>query len=204
MNNENLVNSIKSIEMPKDMQHRIIRKCHYEKEILEMKKNKTTTFFRKPIVITVAILLCVCFASVTVLASSGKIQGYFVDIKNITGAVTDTAYEQATDEIYVSVTNTSDNLEIEITLLNIEQAPYNCFTSFGINNYRILDSHGKTLVKNKSTDFVGIIGNKAEIDIPISDLDNGTYTLEISEFSGSAKADQPLVLSGNWKTEFTK
>ncbi len=204
MKKETLIDNIKSIEMPKDMQYRIIRKCHYEKEKSEMKNNKTTTFFRKPVVITVTILLCIFFACVTVLASSEKIQGYFEDIKSITGAVTGTAYKQATDEIEISVTSVSDSLEIDITLLNIEQAPYIYFTSFGINNYAIIDSNGKSIVRNESADFVEIHDNKANITIPISNLDKGTYTLEISEFSGSSKADQPLVLSGNWKAEFTK
>lgn len=203
MNNEILTNAVKSIRMPYDMKRRIEKSCFNQMEEISMNKNKTA-FFKRPVVAIATIILCITLASATVFASSGKLQGYFRDIKNLSGAITGTAYEQATDEIEVNIASVSDNLTLEITLLNIDKPPYNCSEAFGINSYSIVDSMNKTIIKKQSTIQADIVDGKVLIDIPVSDLKDGTYTLIIDEFISSKKADQPLILSGNWEINFTK
>ena len=201
MNNETFTNAVKNIKMPYDMKRRIENNCINKTEEIAMKKN---TFFKRPIIAIAIIILCVAIASVSVFASSGKRQGYFRDIKNLGGAITNTAYEEATDEIEVNITDVSDELTLKITLLNIDKPPYNCSESFGINSYSIVDATGKTVVNNQSSSQTDVVDNTVLIDIPVSNLHSGTYTLIIDEFISSKKADQPLILGGNWKINFTK
>lgn len=204
MNKNKLINSVESIKMPTDMKQRIIRNCYQKTRRNSMNINKTNTFIKKPIVAVATLVLCVCLASTITLASTGKLQGYFKDIKNLSGAITGTAYEQATDEIDVNIIDVSDNLTVEITLLNIDKPPYNCSETFGINSYSIVNSNNNTVVKKQSTAQADIVDGTVLIDIPVGDLEHGTYTLLIEEFVSSKKADQPLIISGNWKINFTK
>ena len=203
MDKNKLINSVEKIRIPQNMKQRIIKTCYQEMEIKSMSNNKTT-FIKKPIVAVAIIVLCICIASTIVYASSGKLQGYFRDIKNLSGAITGTAYEQATDEINVNIINVSDKLTLEITLLNIDKPPYNCSEAFGINCYSILNANNNTIVKKQSTAQANIVDSTVLIDIPIDDLEHGTHTLLIEEFISSKKADQPLIISGNWKINFTK
>lgn len=203
MKRNDLKHSINNIKMPTDMKQRIIKNCYKETEKVIMKNNKTT-FIKKPIVAIAALVLCICLASTVALASTGKLQGYFKDIKNLQGAVTGTAYEQATDEIEMNITEITDVLTVEITLLNKEQAPYNCLETFGINSYSIIDSNNIAVVKEKSSELSKVLDGKAQLTIPVNELKSGNYTLLINEFVGEKKADQPLIISGNWELNFTK
>ena len=45
-------------------------------------------------------------------------------------------------------------------------------------------------------------GSTAKVKIPLNDISEGTYKLVVSKLIGGAKAEQPLVLSGNWECEF--
>ena len=49
-----------------------------------------------------------------------------------------------------------------------------------------------------------LIFNRAVIDIPLDDIDEGTYKLVVTVFVAEAKAEQPLPLHGHWEAEFTK
>lgn len=62
----------------------------------------------------------------------------------------------------------------------------------------------KVVVEGDTTDFAEIIDGKTTIVIPISELPGGEYKLVVSAFVGSAKADQPLVMNGDWECEFTR
>lgn len=44
----------------------------------------------------------------------------------------------------------------------------------------------------------------AIFDIDVSALDSGAYTIEINRSEGSAKANQPLNIYGNWSVAFLK
>ena len=199
MDKKKFVNKIKEIEMPKDMQQRIIEKCYIETEKKSMNK-----MFKKPMVAVASFALCVCLMGVTALAATGKLEGYFRDIKRWDGAVVGTAYEQATDEVEVNIIEVSDKLVVEITMVNFKEAPYSFFEMFGIKNYKIVDANGKVTVENENLEMSAIANNKVLVNVPLDDVGNGEYTLIVSELVGSAKAEQPLGLTGTWECSFSR
>ena len=199
MDKKKFVNKIKEIEMPKDMQQRIIEKCYIETEKKSMNK-----MFKKPMVAVASFALCVCLMGVTALAATGKLEGYFRDIKRWDGAVIGTAYEQATDEVEMNIIEVSDKLVVEITMVNFKEAPYSFFEMFGIKNYKIVDANGKVIVENENLEMSAIANNKVLVNVPLDDVGNGEYTLIVSELVGGSKADQPLGLDGTWECSFRR
>ena len=199
MDKKKFVNKIKEIEMPKDMQQRIIEKCYIETE-----KKKMNKMFKKPMVAVASFALCVCLMGVTALAATGKLEGYFRDIKRWDGAVIGTAYEQATDEVEVNIIEVSDKLVVEITMVKPNEAPYSFFEMFGIKKYKIVDTNGNVIVENENLEMSAIANNKVLVNVPLDGVANGEYTLIVSELVGSSKADQPLGLTGTWECSFRK
>ena len=199
MDKKKFVNIINEIQMPKDMQQRIIEKCYIETEKKSMNK-----MFKKPMVAVASFALCVCLMGVTALAATGKLEGYFRDIKRWDGAVIGTAYEQATDEVEMNIIEVSDKLVVEITMVNFKEAPYSFFEMFGIKNYKIVDANGKVTVENENLEMSAIANNKVLVNVPLDDVGNGEYTLIVSELVGGSKADQPLGLDGTWECSFRR
>lgn len=194
---------IHEIEMPKDMQERIIRTCYDKMEEKGLGKNKRYIFWSRPMVAVATLVLCLCLTSITALATTGKLQGFFKDIVGWNGAVTGTSYEQATDKINLSVVKVSDKLTVMVEMVDPTAVPYITFDTFGIERYEIVNMNGEIVYEGKATEPVEIAGGKARIIVPLDDLAAGNYILKVREFVGSAKADQPLVLSGNWECEFS-
>ena len=199
MDKKKFVNKIKEIEMPKDMQQRIIEKCYIETEKKSMNK-----MFKKPMVAVASFALCVCLMGVTALAATGKLEGYFRDIKRWDGAVIGTAYEQATDEVELNIIDVSDKLVVEITMVKPKEAPYSFFEMFGIKKYKIVDTNGNVIVENENLEMSAIANNKVLVNVPLDGVANGEYTLIVSELVGSSKAEQPLGLSGTWECSFRR
>ena len=54
------------------------------------------------------------------------------------------------------------------------------------------------------SEMSAIANNKVLVNIPLDDVGNGEYTLIVSELVGSAKADQPLGLTGSWECSFRR
>ena len=199
MDKKKFANKIKEIEIPKDMQQRIIEKCYIETEKKSMNK-----MFKKPMVAVASFALCVCLMGVTALAATGKLEGYFRDIKRWDGAVIGTAYEQATDEVELNIVEVSDKLVVEITMVKPKEAPYSFFEMFGIKKYKIVDTNGNVIVENENLEMSAIANNKVLVNVPLDDVGNGEYTLIVSELVGSSKAEQPLGLSGTWECSFRR
>lgn len=199
-----LFQEIKEIEMSEEMKNRIINNCYNEKEEKVMAKNKNRKIFRKPMVAIASMALCFCLVGITALAATGKLEGYFKDIKRWDGAVTGTSYEQATDEIKMSVNMVSNELEVTAEFKTPDKVPYMTFQTFGIEDYQIVDVSGNVIVEGGRTELVQITEGKTTIVIPITELADGKYKLVVSGFVGSSKADQPLVLSGTWEYEFER
>ena len=204
MTEKNCLENLKEIEMPDDMKNRIVSKCKVELEEQKMSKRKINKFARRPMVAAASLVLCLCLAGATVLASTGKLQGFFKDVKRWDGAVVGTTYEQATDEIAVKITEVKEKLTLEISMLDSNVAPYSVFELFGVKNYKIIDMDGKNIAEADDENMAELISGKVEVQIPVNNIAEGAYKLIISEMVGSAKADQPLVLSGIWEIEFTK
>ncbi|MBQ8039414.1 MAG: hypothetical protein IJ274_06040 [Lachnospiraceae bacterium] len=207
METQRLAEKIKEINMPDEMQERIIRRC-YQTSNLEMEnqtmKKRTNTFFRRTAAVAASLALCLCITGITALVASGQLKGFFKDIKNWQGAVVGTAYEQATDELEVAILDSSEELTVLVTMVNPKVAPYFTIQELGVENYEILDASGKVVVKGEPTAMEKVVDGQATIIVPAKELGTGTYKLVIHAFVGGAKAEQPLTMSGIWEVEFSR
>ena len=199
-----LSEQLNKIEMPKEMQERIIKNCYQKMEEQNMSKNTTKHFFKKPMAAVASLALCLCLTGVTALASAGKLEGFFRDITNWNGAVIGTTYEQATDEVALNIIEADENLSVEIIFLNPQIAPYFTFDTFGIESYQIVDAGGNVVMKGDAPEMAEIVADKVTVTLPLDSLSAGSYKLVVNKLVGSSKADQPLVLNGAWECEFVK
>ena len=169
-----------------------------------MRKDKRTTFFRKPIVAVASLALCICLTGISAMAATGKLQGFFKDITRWDGAVVGTSYEQATEEVEVKAAETAVGLAVEVTFLDPDKAPYMFFEQMGIHAANIVDMDGKVIVKDLTSEPVDVQDGKVNIQISLENMVAGNYTLQIRELVGSKKAEQPLVVYGVWECEFVQ
>ena len=222
-----LTKKIKEIEMPDDMRKRIVKKC-YDKmnhEIMmknelkrevrtndemkqemgktKMNKSDKNKYFKHPMAAAAALVLCVCITGVTAMAAAGKLEGFFKDIKRWDGAVVGTAYEQATEEIAVSIKKVTDEgLDILVTIEEPAKPPYSESELFGIASYRIKNMSGNIVLSEEAFGERVSFNNQMFLEIPLNQIPSGEYKLVIKQFISEKKADQPLRISGNWECEF--
>ena len=206
MDYEKLKSAAETITMPEEVKRRIVGNCKTQilnsrKEIV-MKTNKNNILIRKPVVVFVAVALCLSL-SVTALATTGVLQGYFRDITNWQGAIVGTSYEQATDEIGMEVTVNGNELTTLVTFLFPQEFPYREVEKLGIAAYRIVDGNGKT-VKEGAAEATEVVNGQAAVRIKLDDIDSGSYKLIITAFVGEKKAEQPLDINGSWECTLTK
>ena len=165
-----------------------------ERRLIEMRKKRVRT-------------IALIAAAVMVLGgtSSYAVQngGSFRDKQSITGAVTGETYENATDELTVTASGTDGMLNVSVAAIDSTKAPYAFFDELAIGEYKIVTENGD--VKAKQNDVSGVKWEKgsAVFDIDVSSLESGAYTIEINRFTGSAKANQPLDINGDWSAAFT-
>lgn len=203
---ENLKSAAKEITMPEEMKRRIAHNC--KKQIVNtmeehtMNNRKNNSFFRKPAAVFAALAVCLSL-SLTALAATGVLQGFFRDITNYSGAIVGTCYEQATDEIKMDVTVNGDELTVMVSFANPQMAPYVYAEQLGIAQYRIVDVNGKE-VKEGSAGSAEVVNGQASVNIELDGISNGSYKLIVTAFVSEKKADQPLNINGNWECEFTK
>ncbi len=169
-----------------------------------MKTNKTIPFRRKSAAMAASLALFICVSATTVLAATGILQGFFGDIFGANGAVIGTSYSQATDEVALTVTNVTDAITVEMELAYPNQAPYSELEMLGIESYTIVDVNGNVITEGTTTEMAPIVDGKVSVNISVDNISEGNYKLIISELVGGKKADQPLVLSGNWECKFTR
>lgn len=153
--------------------------------------------------VAAAVALCLGLGGVTAMAASGKLEGFFADVTRWDGAVVGTTYEQATEEIEVSASVSGDSIVVDAVLLKAEKAPYAFLDSIGVQAYSIVDAEGETLVEGTSNEKVGITDGMVSLKLPLDELESGNYKLIITEFVGSAKAEQDLPIKGYWVCEFS-
>ena len=203
---ENLKSAAKEITMPEEMKRRIAHNC--KKQIVNtmeehtMNNRKNNSFFRKPAAVFAALAVCISL-SVTALAATGVLQGFFRDITNYSGAIVGTSYEQATDEINMDIIVNGNELTVLAIFADPQIAPYVYAEQLGIAQYRIVDGNGKE-VKEGSTDSAEVVNGQAAVNIELDDISSGNYKLIVTAFVSEKKADQPLNINGNWECEFTK
>ena len=203
---ENLKYVAQEITMPEEMKRRIAHNC--KKQIVNtmeehtMNNRKNNSFFRKPAAVFAVLAVCLSL-SVTALAATGVLQGFFRDITNYSGAIIGTSYEQASDEINMDVTVNGDEMTVRATFADPQMAPYVYAERLGIAQYRIVDGNGK-IVKEGSVESTEVINGQAAVSINLNDVDDGSYRLIVTAFVSEKKADQPLNINGNWECEFSK
>ncbi len=171
---------------------------------MHMKTNKIVPYLRKGAGLAAALALVVCLSGITVLAATGTLQGFFSDILGRNGAVVGASYTQAGDEVTLTVQNALDEISVELTMVYPERVPYREFESFGIKSYKITDAAGNVVKEATAAETAPVVNGKCTLSIPAEDLSPGEYRLSVSELTGSKKADQPLVLSGQWECAFTR
>lgn len=201
MKYNNIKNIAEKIVMPEDMKIRIAENC--KKQISQQRKEttmKNNKLFKKPAAVFATLAICLSL-SVSAMAASGLLKGFFQDVKRPDGAVIGTTYEQATDEIALKVNIDGDTLAVIAAFT--DKAPF-IAAEMGIGNYQIVDGNGKVVKDGSYTELTKIIDGRAEIRIDISDIDNGSYKLIVTSFVAYNKADPPMAVNGDWACNFTK
>lgn len=163
--------------------------------------SRPSAFLWKPIA---AAVLCIVLSGITALAATGALQGFFRDILGQNGTVVGTAYEQASDEIELIITEATNSLGVEMVLLHPDRAPYSEIEALGIQRCEILDGSGAIVREALSSEMAEIADGRISLRIPLEQLPKGSYLLAVSEIIGMKKADSPLVLSGSWECAFTR
>ena len=202
----NLKSAAQEITMPEEMKRRIAHNCKQIETTMEehnMNNRKNTSFFRKPAAVFAALAVCLSL-SVTALAATGVLQGFFRDITNHSGAIVGTSYEQATDEIDMDVTVDGDELTVLATFVDPNMFPYRESQLLGIADYRIMDAEGNVVQEGATDKFTPVANGQASIVLELNELATGSYKLIVTAFVSEKKADQPLNISGTWECEFSK
>ncbi len=148
-----------------------------------------------------AVAACVGISGISALAASDTLQGFFKDIFH-GGAVIGTAYEQASDEIELNITEVSRGLTVELIMSYPEKVPYSELEALDIGSYRIVGADG-SIIAEGSTTSAELRNGCAAVRIPLDNVSGGDYSLIVSEMTGFRKADQPLSISGIWECDFT-
>ena len=199
---EKLKEKVEQIQMPKEMQQRILNNC-YEKMEEDFMDSKTNfKKFRKPIVAAAALGLCLCLAGGTAALAGGK-QEFFKEIKR--GADRgryNLVYEQATEEVYLEVSADANGVLVEVTFVDADTLPYMDLEAIGLKQYQILAKDGTVVLEGTNTDVAEIVQGKANILLANEQLPNGTYTLVVTQLVAEKKADWPLVITGEWESTF--
>ena len=158
--------------------------------------------FRKLAVIAAVLVVCLSL-TVAAMAVPSTRKGFFRDITDWRGAVVGTSYEQATDEINMSVTVNGNELAVRATFSIPQEFPYRAAEKLGIAAYRIVDGNGRT-VKEGTAESTKVANGQTVILIPMEGIDSGDYKLIVTAFVTEKKAEQPLNLNGYWEAVFTK
>lgn len=198
MDTKQLQKEVNQIKMSTKMEKEILSNCLKKMEEQHMSKNNIKKFRVKPLAAVAALALCLCVTGITSMAATGKLEGFFRDIKNWTGAVTGTAYEQATDEVLVAAAVSENEMVVTLTLAEPDEAPYAYFDTMGIETFQVKDAKGNVVMEGFSND-AQIVDGTVILKMDASNWAEGEYTLFITELVGKAKAEQPLILSGDWE-----
>lgn len=197
-----------AIEIPENLHARCVAgamKAKSEMEERNMNKNQ----IKKTVAAAAVALVCVFAVGSTTFADGMK--GMFKDIIRFDGAVTGSEYVNATDEVgitagEVTVTDTEVFVPVEITLLNLETAPFSEIEWVEVDAFEILNADGEVVVSEDKANVVCSVNDGAvnlSLSVEAGKLVAGeTYTLLIESFEGCKKADAPLAIKGEWECTF--
>jgi len=164
-------------------------------------KNRITNG-KKILAAAAALAVVLSLTGITAMATTGK--GFFKEKVNFEGAITGQSYHNATDEILVYAAVEEDVLNISVEMVKFDIFPYREIELLELHNYRVYDATGKVVMENALPEDAVAVDNKIIFKIPAEELEKGTYRLVLEVLSGSKKADQDLLIYGEWECEFTK
>jgi len=200
MDYKKMKSTVSEIKLSDEKKSEIINKCKtLATGESNMKKNTSTIKFRKPLTVAATVAVCLCL---TVGAIAGFSGGFFRDIIRPDGAVTGTEYLRLAEELTVTTDYENGKLTANIAAADAAAIPYRELEELAIKEYSILDSDNKTICTGAETEYYDFTDGKVEIPLNIYSMNDGNYTLIITRFSGSGKADSPLTIKGEWKCEF--
>lgn len=204
MRPEQLRQAVGQMRLPQDARVRILRACREQatadKEGTQMTvKRQARASAKRPFAILLAAALCVGCAVAAVAAGRA---GAYRDVVNWFGAITGGRYEQAGEEIDVAAVCTGGELAVQIAFVRPQEIPYRELDTLSIDSYQILDSAGDIVQEGGPTGAAPVKQGRAEIRLPCTSLASGSYTLRIAAFTGGAKADAPLPITGGWSCDF--
>ena len=182
-------------------------------EANSMNKAKSRMTMKRTLAI--AAVLALSFVTVTLTPLASSIRGFFSDIVRFDGTITGTQYENATNDIKVSIlelTSENDNIiPLELTFENPTEAPFPYIQGVSVAEYKIFDSTNKEIVKVKLSAEDGDKGTvsdgKVQVNLSLNDeklISGEEYTIVIEKMYGLSKADAPLHITGTWRCKFTK
>ncbi len=96
----------------------------------------------------------------------------------------------------------TEGLRVEVIFLVPGQFPYLSTEQMKIHAADIVDMDGRTIIKDISSEPAKVENGMVILPVFVENLPSGKYRLQISEWESSKKADQPLVLYGDWECEF--
>ena len=199
MDIKELKRAVQNIKMSDEIRDHVIKNC--QSEISAPKENtaRKTSYVSRPAIL-IAAVICLGLAATVVAAGN---MGLFKDIVRFDGAVVGTAYEQAPGEIEASAAVAGSELTVTAVITKEDILPYRELENLGIDSFRVVDSKGNAVFKGGRTEMYEIDGGKAEIKISLPDIAAGSYQAIIDAFVGGKKADQTLLINGEWECEFT-
>ena len=200
---ENIDMKIMDIEGKAAIDNSVVENKTTERTVQNKTHTASARKWSRIATVAAAVALCLGLGGVTVMAGSGKLEGFLADVTRWDGAVVGMTYEQATEEIEVSATVSGDSIVVDVVFLKAGEAPYAFLDSVGVHAYSIVNAEGETLVEGTSNEKAGITDGIVSCKLPLDELESGNYKLIITEFIGSAKADQELPIKGYWVCEFS-
>lgn len=206
MDYRDLMRETQGIVMPDDMKVRILRNCRNQiekREGKEMQQRGRGICVRKPVA-AVAMVVCIICLAATALAVTGVLQGYFRDVVDDGGAIVGTTYEQADEEILITVRVEDDVLLVTVRAVDAGKAPYSEAEELALGAYQLLRADGTVAQDWCASEPAAMRDGRAEIRIALDALASGEYQLVIQELMATKKADQPLAIKGSWACAFSK
>ena len=175
------------------------------RKVMNMRKEKNSKLtFVKRLAVTAASLAALFVGSNAVAyAATGEtwIRGFFQDVKRFDGAVIGTEYVCTPGEIDIVAEDTT----LTITFARPNEAPFAFIDAITPGDATLTASSGEEIILTQA-DFVAapIENGKITLTLPADILtEDTTYTMLIHSLYGSAKADAPLKILGEWECKFT-
>ena len=167
-----------------------------ENFIKEFSERRVSRRMKPKFAAAVAVPLMLAIAGTGAYAVSKG--GYFRDETNLFGTVTGSVYENANEEINVSLVYEPETITVKVVFSDPNAFPYREFETISLNEFSVIDQTDGSEVNCGEIVPAMINSGQAEIKIPVGKLKSGSYSVTVSSFLGEKKADQPLEVKGHW------